>query len=101
MAVAAPIQQQPVPVTQQAQPEPEPQAKVESAATAASPPAGEERDADWSKSWSKLNQTETTAVKQTLLKVRRSAGSEARPVTSSACSAVPWTSTAPIRTVDA
>ncbi|WIA38873.1 hypothetical protein OEZ86_002148 [Tetradesmus obliquus] len=69
VAVAAPIQQQPVPVKQQAQPEPEPQAKVESAATAASPPVAEQRDADWSKSWSKLNQTETTAVKQTLLKV--------------------------------
>lgn len=71
VAVAAPIQQQPVPVKQQAQPEPEPQAKVESAATAASPPVAEQRDADWSKSWSKLNQTETTAVKQTLLKVRQ------------------------------
>jgi hypothetical protein len=70
---AAPIQQKPPPVTQQVQqqPELELQAKVESTAIAASPPATEERDTDWSKSWSKLNQTETTAVKQTLLKVRQ------------------------------
>jgi hypothetical protein len=71
VAVPSPIQQQPVQVPQQAQPEPEPQAKVESAATAASAPTGEQRDGDWSKSWSKLNQTETTAVQQTLLKVRQ------------------------------
>lgn len=36
-----------------------------------SPPVA--ADSDWSKSWSKLNQSETTAVKHTLLKVRRAA----------------------------
>jgi hypothetical protein len=77
---AVPIQQKPPPVTQpvQQQPEPELQAKVESAASAAIVPAAEGRDTDWSKSWSKLNQTETTAVKQTLLKVRQK-GSSMRP----------------------
>ncbi|KAF6253683.1 hypothetical protein COO60DRAFT_397163 [Scenedesmus sp. NREL 46B-D3] len=62
------IQQKSLPLMQQAQrqPDPGPQATVESAASS---PAAEKHDSDWSSSWSKLNQKEATAVQRMLLKV--------------------------------
>lgn len=67
------IEQHPLPVKQQEelqQPEKQPDV-VKAEVSAPDKPEGIDRGNDWSKSWSKLNQTETTAVKQTLLKVRR------------------------------